>query len=150
MWQETEATNQELYECAVLKAPPPSPVKPSDDCVCLVAQMGPSLCGPMECSPPGSSVHGIFSRQEHWSGVPFPPPGDLPDPGIEPRFPVSPPVAGRFFTTSATWEARPHVRPQILTHFLLHFCVRPCGHSCINTCVYKTTVKSCPVSRCLL
>ena len=31
-----------------------------------------------------------FSRQEHWSGLPFPPPGDLPDPGIEPIPPVSP------------------------------------------------------------
>ena len=38
----------------------------------------------MDCSPPGSSVHGI-SRQGYWSGWPFPSPGDLPDPGIEPR-----------------------------------------------------------------
>ena len=37
----------------------------------------------MDCSPPGSSVHGI-SQQEYWSGLPFPPAGDLPDPGIEP------------------------------------------------------------------
>ena len=37
-----------------------------------------------------------FSRQEYWSGLPFPPPGDLPDPGIKP---VSPALAGRFFTT---------------------------------------------------
>ena len=37
----------------------------------------------MNCSPPGSSIHGIF-RQEYWSGLPFPSPGDLPDPGIEP------------------------------------------------------------------
>ena len=37
-----------------------------------------------------------FSRQEFWSGLPFPPPGDLPDPGIEPTFPE---LAGRFFTT---------------------------------------------------
>ena len=36
-----------------------------------------------------------FSRQECWSGLPFPPPGDLPDPGIEP---ASPALAGRFFT----------------------------------------------------
>ena len=36
-----------------------------------------------------------FPRQEYWSGLPFPPPGDLPDPGIEP---VSPALAGRFFT----------------------------------------------------
>ena len=46
-----------------------------------------------------------FSRQEYWSGLPFPPPGDLPDPGIEPRSLMSPALAGGFFTTSATWEA---------------------------------------------
>ena len=36
-----------------------------------------------------------FSRQEHWSGLPCPPPGDLPDPGIQPESPVSPAWAGR-------------------------------------------------------
>ena len=41
----------------------------------------------MDCSLPGSSVHGI-SRQEYWSGLPFPSPGDLPNPGIEPGSPV--------------------------------------------------------------
>ena len=46
-----------------------------------------------------------FSRQEHWSGLPFPPPGDLPDPGIEPASLAAPVLAGGFFTTSATWEA---------------------------------------------
>ena len=40
-----------------------------------------------------------FSRQEYWSGLPFPTLGDLPDPGIEPRSLVSPALAGRFFTT---------------------------------------------------
>ena len=38
-----------------------------------------------------------FSGQEHWSGLPFPPPGDLPHPGIEPTSPASPALAGRFF-----------------------------------------------------
>ena len=46
-----------------------------------------------------------FFRQEYWSGLTFPPPGDLPDPGIESASLVSPALAGRFFTTSATWEA---------------------------------------------
>ena len=46
-----------------------------------------------------------FSGQEYWSGLPFPPPGDLPDSGIEPMSFVSPALAGRFFTTRATWEA---------------------------------------------
>ena len=44
-------------------------------------------------------------RQEYWSGLPCSPPGDLPDPGMELTFLKSPPLAGRFFTTSATWEA---------------------------------------------
>ena len=45
-----------------------------------------------------------FSRQEYWNGFPFPTPGDLPDPGIEPATLVSPALAGKFFTTSTTWE----------------------------------------------
>ena len=45
-----------------------------------------------------------FSRQEYWSGLPCPPPGNLPDPGIEPRSLTTPALAGEFFTTSATGE----------------------------------------------
>ena len=44
-------------------------------------------CDPMDCSLPGSSVQG-FSRQEYWSGLPFPSPGDLPHPGIKPGSPA--------------------------------------------------------------
>ena len=51
-----------------------------------------------------------FSTQEYWSGLPFPSPGDLPDPGIEPTSLMSPALAGRFFTTSATWEPLSSVR----------------------------------------
>ena len=43
-----------------------------------------------------------FSRQEYWSGLPCPPPGDLPKPGIEPLSLMSPALTGRFFTTSST------------------------------------------------
>ena len=46
-----------------------------------------------------------FSRQEYWNGLPFPSPGDLPDPGIESACLTSPTLTGGFFTTSATWEA---------------------------------------------
>ena len=42
-----------------------------------------TLCDPMDCSPPGFSVHGIL-WPVYWSGLPWPPPGDLPDPGFEP------------------------------------------------------------------
>ena len=48
-----------------------------------------------------------FSRQEYWSGLPRPPPGDLPDPGMEPASLTSPALAGGFSTTHATWEAPP-------------------------------------------
>ena len=47
-----------------------------------------------------------FSRQEYSSGLPYSPPGDLPDPGIESISPVSPALAVRLFSTSATCEAR--------------------------------------------
>ena len=47
-----------------------------------------------------------FSRHEYWSGLPCPPPKDLPDPGIQPASLMSPALAGSFFTTSATWEAQ--------------------------------------------
>ena len=46
-----------------------------------------------------------FSRQEYWSGLPCPPPGHLPDPGIKPTSLMSPALAGEFFTPRDTWEA---------------------------------------------
>ena len=57
-----------------------------------------------------------FSRQEYWSGVPFLAPGGLPNPGIEPESLASPPLAGRFFATGATWEAPRSVLIQWLIH----------------------------------
>ena len=42
-----------------------------------------------------------LSRQEYWSGLPLPPPGDLPDPGIKAESPTSPALAGGFFTTES-------------------------------------------------
>ena len=46
-----------------------------------------------------------FFRQEYWSGLPCPPPGYLPNPGMKPVSLMSPALAGRFFTTSTTWKA---------------------------------------------
>ena len=46
-----------------------------------------------------------FSRQEYWNGLPCPPPGDLPKPGIKLESPLSPALVGGFLTTSTTWEA---------------------------------------------
>ena len=67
--------------------------------VCVLTQLCPALCNPKDCSPPGSSVHGDCLGK---TGLPFLPAGDLPDPGTEPEepaTPVSPALAGGFFTT---------------------------------------------------
>ena len=62
------------------------------------------LCSFMDCSPPGSSVHGILqARILEW--VACPPPGGLPHPRIEPTCLMSPALAGGFFTRSPIWEA---------------------------------------------
>ena len=53
--------------------------------MCPIVQSCSTLCGPMDCSPPGSSAHGIF-QVRILESLPFPPPGDLPNPGIKPTF----------------------------------------------------------------
>ena len=75
-----------------------------------------------------------FFRQEYWSGLPCPLPGDLPDPGIEPASLTSPALAGRFFNTSgASWEAL-STFTRLLTHSRFAFqdlCwLRPTGSAC--------------------
>ena len=67
---------------------------------CSVSKSCLTLCNPMDCSPRGSSVHGIFSRQKHWNVLPFSFPEDLLNPGVEP---ASSALAGGFFTA---WEAQ--------------------------------------------
>ena len=54
----------------------------------LVVQSCPMLWDPMDCSPPGSSAHGILQARIYWSELPFLSPEDLPNPGIEPGCPV--------------------------------------------------------------
>ena len=66
----------------------PGMIRRAGNIVCvLVAQSCPTLCDPVECSPPGSSVRGIFQED---------PPGDLPDSGIEPSS-LMPPALARGF-----------------------------------------------------
>ena len=75
--------------------------------MCLRAkslQLRPTLWDPMDCIPPGSSVHESPGKNTG-TGYHALPPGDLPNPGIKPTPLTSPALAGRFFTTSATWEA---------------------------------------------
>ena len=85
-----------------------------------VTQLCPTLSTPLTVARQAPLSMG-FSRQEYWSGLPFPPPGDLPDPGIEPVFLTSPALAGRFFTTVAKIWGREGQSLQ-----LLHVC-RPAG-----------------------
>ena len=72
---------------------------------CLSAksfQLYPTLCDPMDCSPPGSSVHGILqARILGWAATP---PGHLPNPEIKPTNLTSPALAGGFFTTGVYIE----------------------------------------------
>ena len=55
---------------------------------CSVTSVCPTLCNPMDCSPPGSSVHGILQARISRIGLPCPPLGNLPNPGIEPISPA--------------------------------------------------------------
>ena len=64
------------------------------------------------------------SRQEYWSGLPCPPPGDLPNPGTEPASPTSPVLTGRFFYHGISWEAL----------ILLSFQFSPVVQSCLTLC----------------
>ena len=62
-----------------------------------------------------------FSRQEYWSGLPFPTAGDIPDPGIKPVSLVPSSLTGRFLTTRSTWEDPEKVKKQ-KTHYLMTGC----------------------------
>ena len=81
---------------------------PGTKSMCMHAsslQSGPTLCEPMNCSPPGSSLHGDSPGKNTGVGLPCPPSGDLPNPGIKPVSLRSPALAGGFLNSSATWQA---------------------------------------------
>ena len=80
-----------------------------------------TLCDSMDCTHRAPLSMG-FSRQEYWSGLLCPSPGDLLDPGIETVSLTSPPLEGRFFT-SATWEF-----PKFLTICPSHSPILPTLH----------------------
>ena len=74
-----------------------------------------------------------FSRQEYWNGLPVPPPGDLPNPGIEPESLTAPALAGEFFATSTTWEALTCFRS-----LLLNFVHTKMSFSYLTICWVRT------------
>ena len=74
-----------------------------DACVCSLSHV--QLCATPWTVARQAPLSVEFSRLEYWSGLSFPLPGDLPDPGVERASLVSPALASGFFTTCATWEA---------------------------------------------
>ena len=100
----TITTSPALQGRCLTTRPPGKSPNNFNCCVCVCAQLlqlCPALCNPMDCSPPGSSVHGILqARILKWVAVPCYRGSSRPR--IEPK---SPALAGGFFTTNATWEA---------------------------------------------
>ena len=78
-------------------------------CECSVAQLCPTLCDPMDCSLPSSSLSMGYS-QEYCDGLPFPIPGDLPNPGIKPTSLASPALTGGVFTIALL--GKPHIESE--------------------------------------
>ena len=78
-------------------------------------QSRPTLCNSMDYSPLG------ISRQEYWSGLPRPPPGDLPNPGIEPVSLMSPALAGRFPAPPGSPYTHTDTHTHSLFHILFHY-----------------------------
>ena len=77
------------------------------DCSCSVPVMFDSFTTPGTAAQRAPLSTG-FSRQEYWNGLPCPPPGNLPNPRIQPASLRPPALAGRFSATSTAWEVHPH------------------------------------------
>ena len=102
-----------------------------------VAKLYQTLCDLMDCSLPGFFLFMGFSWQEYWSGLPFPTPGDLPNPGIEP---TSLALAGRFFTAEPPGKPSGLYYMHLITHQILT-CTRKYHSKVQNT---QHTVKFYP------
>ena len=80
----------------------------------LVTQSCLILCDPMDCSPPRLLCPWGFSRRGHWSGLPCPPPGDLPNPGIDPGLPHC-----RWILCQLSYQGSPGGTFQVLIRLLV-------------------------------
>ena len=96
VWEflEQRAGSQNIKRLLIIKENQTSQVNEISPFLCIgkgkeseIAQSCLTLCDPIDRNLPGSSVHGIF-QQEYWSVLPFPSPGELPNPGIKPRSPA--------------------------------------------------------------
>ena len=92
-------------------------------------QLCPTLCSPMDCSPPGSSVHGILQVRT----LPCPPPGDLPNPGIKPESPYLLRWQEGFLPLASLGKPSTHTRAHAYTfmlsfsHSVLSYSLQPHG-----------------------
>ena len=109
---------------------------------CMCTKSLQPLCNPMDCSLPGSSVRGILqARTLEWIAMPFSRGSSRP--GIEPLSLVSSALAGRFFTTGATWEAFLYSERHFLYQTILLCAHHPEGHFCLPPRVNKQCVGVC-------
>ena len=83
--------------------------------MCVYTKSCLALFDPMDVARQAPLFVG-FSRQEYWSGLPFPSPGDLPNPGMEPVSPASPALAGGFFTTGPPAACQTDMWQQLPAH----------------------------------
>ena len=102
-----------LSFCPTLSFLPQTPVHRSVLYVCISVVLSQFSCVRLFVTPWTAACQAPlsmgFSRQEYWSGLLCPPPGDLPKPGIKPASLMSPALAGGFFITCVTWDA--HLLP---------------------------------------
>ena len=113
MYVPRHVTNEQLppqpshWTMVVSRKSPCAPVQipsPARMCVCYVTSVVSDSLRPHGAHQTPLSMG--FSRQEYWSGLLCTPPGDLPDPRVEPTSIKFPALAGEFFITNATWEAQ--------------------------------------------
>ena len=95
-WKKTTALHINTHQFPILKKASSFADVCVCVCVCVCTRARSVVSDSWQLQAPLSME---FSRQEYWSGLPSPAPGDLPNPGIEPMSPVSPVLAGGFFTT---------------------------------------------------
>ena len=101
VWQGIEALSKDITLMLACE----KWVKSTGNCLIYMVSSVVTLCDPMDYSLPGSSVHGTLqARMLEWVAI-SPPPGDLPNPRMEPKSLMPPSLAGGFFTASATWQA---------------------------------------------
>ena len=101
--------------------------------MCALLQLCLTLCNPVDCSLPGSSVHGILQARYgffNWNGSPCPPPGDLPDPGIKNESLMSPTLAGGFL-----FLFLPLAPPGKHTNIQICMCVNVCFYIYLQCCI---------------